>query len=168
MGGEGAKNILKGWSGYKAQSHLTKIIFEAHKTTAYWFVRHRKEFSKEYHEGPRDQREVLNLDRSEYTCMACPWCGKGKEDHMHVLAHCTGEGRVGIRKKMVAQVERLLAEEWPVMGKWGGARVQGMPVESMQHPRVALLLPALVGAKGNCMVLRASEGDINKLNTINQ
>ena len=60
----------------------------------------------------------------------------------------------------------MLAEEWPVMGKWEGARVLGVPVGSMPHPRVALLLPALVGAKGRCTLLRASEGGINKLKTI--
>ena len=77
------------------------MIFEAHKTTCYWFNRYRKEFSKEYHEGPRDQRETLDLGRAGHTCMACPCCKKDIEDHMHVLAHCEGAGRVGVRRQMV-------------------------------------------------------------------
>ena len=41
-----------------------EMMFEAHKTTCYWFNRHRKGFSRGHHEGPRDQRESLKCVRS--------------------------------------------------------------------------------------------------------
>ena len=114
--GEEAQSMLKGWRGDKAQCHMMKMLFESHKTTSHWFKAYRKEFSREYQEGPRDNRGDLNLSRGEYTCMRCPCCREGIEDRMHVLSTCGGQGRVGIIKHMVARLETILREAWPAMG----------------------------------------------------
>ena len=82
--------------------------------------------------------------------MRCPCCREGIEDRMHVLSTCGGPGRVGIRKQMVARLETILREAWPVMGDWENVKVGGSCIRGVGQPRVELLMPTLLDRGGGC------------------